>query len=201
LDVPVSEWRRKKVLKGVLALLLAAFGVVPALAGALADDALKAAGTPVSCPVTVPNGKQPPSGENVFGRGPGGHGNAGLWTNVWTWGEGIVEVPPTHVNPDGSLGGMKWPWWRGVPGRLTIEGRRLDADAPPLRAEVPDGYGERGFQPSGLIFPTTGCWEVTGRVGDASLTFVLLVDRVDASGTPIPEKPTPVGQTGTPNAA
>jgi hypothetical protein len=29
--------------------------------------------------------------------------------------------------------------------------------------------------PSGLSFPTEGCWEVTGAVGDAELTFVTLV--------------------------
>jgi hypothetical protein len=182
--------------------LLAAVGISPALVGALTDDVRAAVGTPVACPVTAPNGQQPPSGENVFGRGRGGHGNDGLWTNLWTWGEGVVQVPPTHVNPDGSLGGMKWPWWRDVPGRLSIEGRRLDADAQPLRVEVPDGYGERGFQPSGLIFPTTGCWEVTGRAGDASLTFVVRVERVNAAGTPVAEnEATPTARVGTPGAA
>jgi hypothetical protein len=140
--------------------------------------------TPSPCPVTQPNGFLPP-GENVFGRGPGGYGDARLWTNVWTWGEGKVLVPPDHVGSDGSLGEMKWPWWRGVPGQLTIEGRRLDAPVPPLRAWVPDGYGGRGFQVSGLTFPTTGCWEVTGRVGEASLTFVVLVERVNLAGTPM----------------
>jgi len=68
----------------------------------------------------------------------------------------------------------KFGWWRKVRGRLEIEGR-VDAPAPPLRAHIPDGYGDRGFQATGLIFPTTGCWEVTGRVGNASLTFVTLV--------------------------
>jgi hypothetical protein len=82
------------------------------------------------------------------------------------------------IGPNGELG-MKWAWWRGVAGYLTIEGRRLDAPAPPLIGEVPDGYGPRGFQPSGLVFPTVGCWEVTGRVGDSSLTFVTVVVKRD----------------------
>jgi hypothetical protein len=141
--------------------------------------------------VTQPNGVLPPPGEHVFGRGPGGHGSDELWTNLWTWGVGAVLVPPDHVNPDGSLGGMKWPWWRGVPGSLVIEGRRLDATAAPLRADIPDGYGDRGFIPSGLIFPTPGCWEVTGRVADASLTFVVQVVPVNGAGTPIPASATP----------
>jgi hypothetical protein len=70
---------------------------------------------------------------------------------------------------------MKWPWYRWVAGTLTIEGRRLDAPAPPLEAWIPDGYGDSGFQVSGITFPTDGCWEITGRVGEGSLTFVVLV--------------------------
>jgi hypothetical protein len=73
---------------------------------------------------------------------------------------------------------MKWPWWRAVRAKLTIEGRRLDAPAPPLRADIPDGYGASGFQPSALVFPTEGCWEVTGNAGDARLTFLVLVVKV-----------------------
>jgi hypothetical protein len=163
---------------------IAAIASISAAAGS-AEGTATVMGTPASCPVTPPNGKQPPEGDNVFGRGPGGHGTEALWTNLWTWGEGVVDVPPDHVNSDGSLGEMKWPWWRGVPGRLTIVGRRLDAEAPPLRAFVPEGYGERGFIATGLIFPTTGCWEITGRVGEASLVFVLRVRQVDVAGTPI----------------
>jgi hypothetical protein len=43
---------------------------------------------------------------------------------------------------------------------------------------VPDGYGETGFHPSGLRFPTPGCWEVTAKVGETSLTFVTLVVKI-----------------------
>ncbi len=164
-------------------------------AGAAARSALAAA-TPFACPVTEPNGFLPPPGEHVFGRGPGGHGSQALWTNLWTWGERKVVVPPSHVNPDGSLGGMKWPWWRGVHGELEIEGRRLDDAAPPLHADIPTGYGERGFQVSGLIFPTAGCWEVTGRVGAARLSFVVLVVREDEA-TPGPWAGTPVAMVST----
>lgn len=166
----------------VAALLLLATGRHPMPSGAAREAA--AVATPFACPVTQPNNVQPPPGENVFGRGPGGFGNDELWTNLWTWGEGEVRVPPDHVQPDGSLGGMKWPWWRGVPGQLRIEGRRLDGPAPPLRAEIPEGYGERGFQATGLIFPTAGCWEVTGRLNGASLRFVLLVRQEATAGTP-----------------
>ena len=78
--------------------------------------------------------------------------------------------------PDGSVG-MKIAWYRanGLHGRLVIKGKRLDAVAPLLRAEIPDGYSDTGFQPSGVIFPTEGCWQVTGKVADASVTFVTRV--------------------------
>jgi hypothetical protein len=85
---------------------------------------------------------------------------------------------PGQIGADGSLA-MKWWWWRGVEGPLTITGRRLDAPAPPLQAEIPEGYEESGFQASALIFPSEGCWEVNGRVGEAMLTFVTLVVKIE----------------------
>lgn len=142
------------------------------------------AATPMSCPVTQPTGNQPPPDAHVFARDAGGYGNEALWTALWIWGEGAVSVPETHVLPDGSLGSMKWSWYLFLPGSLEIEGRRLDGDAPPLRAEIPGGYGGIGFQPTGLIFPTGGCWEITGRVDDHTLTFVVLVIPPPSSLTP-----------------
>jgi hypothetical protein len=131
-----------------------------------ASPAASAAPTP--CPVTLANGATPP-GESQSSLN---HGNGQLWTVLWP--DGIVVASgPDQVFPDGSVE-MKFPWWRGVAGRLTIEGHRLDRMASPLRAEMSD-YGLTGFQASGLIFPTAGCWEVTGRVKSASLTFVTLV--------------------------
>lgn len=167
------------------ALLVAAITIPVAGTGVQATTTGSPVASPAvtDCPITQPNGKQPPPGANVFGRGSGDFGNDALWTSLWIWGEGKVQVPADHVNSDGSLGPMKWAWYRYLPGKLTIEGRRLDASAPPLIGEVNDGYGDQGFTPSGLTFPTYGCWEVTGRVGDGSLTFVVLVVPL-AIGTP-----------------
>jgi len=83
----------------------------------------------------------------------------------------VIAKPDPH---DGSIG-MKFMWWRGVKGNLQITGQRLDAPAKPALAGVPGGYGDRGFQASGIVFPTAGCWQVTGSVGAASLTFVTQV--------------------------
>ncbi len=84
----------------------------------------------------------------------------GVWMGI-TW-ERLVRGD----SPSGWLG-VKLPWWWAVRGALTIEARRLDAPARPARAGVPDGYGEIGFPASGVLFPSPGCWEVTGRVGEA----------------------------------
>jgi len=131
--------------------------------------------TPSPCPVTTPNGNMPP-GERPS---PHYHGNDALWTVLWPGGK--IFIPPDGVLPDGSME-MKFPWWRGpgVRGELTIWGRRLDAAAPPLRAHIPAGYDDTGVQASGIMFPSEGCWEVTGREGGASMTIVTLVVRIGA---------------------
>jgi hypothetical protein len=124
------------------------------------------------CPVTHPNGATPPG---VGAQAGVNHGNTKLWTAMWPG--GVIKADPEYVDKDGSIH-MKFGWWRGVSGRLSIQGHRLDAPAPPLRAEVSDGYGDHGFQASGVIFPTEGCWKITGQVGAARLTFVNFVIKV-----------------------
>jgi hypothetical protein len=78
------------------------------------------------------------------------------------------------VMDDGSIW-LKLGWWRGLARKLEISGRRLDWPAPPLEADVPTGYGPTGFTPSGLVFPTPGCWRVQGTLGPVKLTFVVKV--------------------------
>jgi hypothetical protein len=123
-----------------------------------------------TCPVTLPNRSVPADATDW---GPSGsHGNGKLWTLLGPY--GVVVAPDEYIEKDGSIG-VKWPWWRGVRGKLKVEGRRLDGSARRLRAEINDDYGLSGFQPSGIYFSTEGCWEVTGKVGGARLTFVTLV--------------------------
>ena len=128
------------------------------------------------CPVTIANGNGPP------GEQPSStyHGNGALWTGLPEDGIDRGGTP----EPDGSTS-QKYPWWTvGTGGGLTIEGRRLDAAAPsPLRGRINRGWPEtpfaevRGgrFWSSAVYFPTGGCWQVTGRVGATSLTFVVLM--------------------------
>jgi hypothetical protein len=133
--------------------------------------------TTVECTVTAPNGVVAGEAQrdaNSYGNRQVSVGPFGLWPDGT-----VVFKPggPGFRTRDGSLG-MKFGWQRGVPGRLRIEGRRLDAPASPLRAEVPGGYRDLGFQASYVIFPTPGCWEVTGRVSQASVTFITQVTRI-----------------------
>ncbi len=141
------------------------------------------------CPVTQPMA-QPPSDASVADFNVGNDDNT-LFSILWP--DSTVIFKPGgagEIATDGSLS-MKWPWYRHkIKGQVVIEGRRLDASAPPLRSIVgccydnntaaPDCcYGDTGFTPSALIFPSVGCWEVTGKVNDHRLTFVTLVLKLD----------------------
>ena len=102
------------------------------------------------------------------------YGNGSLWVGG-LWPHGVVIMTRDDAGPDGRLG-MKFGWYRLTKGYLTITGRRLDAPAPPASGlTFPGSYGLTGFNASGVIFPTEGCWQVTGRAGRAALTFVTFV--------------------------
>ena len=141
-----------------------------------------------TCPVMLPGSAvefgQRTSGSEAMSRFEPGtsHWKPVLFVGPFgLWPDGTVVFRPGgpgSIEPDGSLS-MKFGWTRGegLRGKLKIHGKRLDAPAPPLRASIPEGYGNTGFQSTALIFPTEGCWEVTGEVGDKSLTFVTRVVR------------------------
>ena len=88
--------------------------------------------------------------------------------------------------PEGQAGGAfiqddgwirtKVGWWRKR-GELRVTGRRLDAPARRLRADVgPPSWTSSGeFIPSLLYFPSTGCWRLTATAGGARLDAVVRV--------------------------
>jgi hypothetical protein len=51
---------------------------------------------------------------------------------------------------------MKFPWWRGpgIRGHLHIRGHELTLGVP-VRADA-RGYGDTGFNASGIVFPIEG---------------------------------------------
>jgi len=133
---------------------------------------------------------QPLSDKALVGLNVGNDDNT-LFSVLWPDSTVIFKPGgPGEIGTDGSLS-MKWPWYRHkIKGQVVVEGRRLDTFAPPLRSIVgccygdstasPDCcYGDTGFTASTLIFPSVGCWEVTGRVNDHRLTFITLVVKLD----------------------
>jgi hypothetical protein len=130
-----------------------------------------------ACPVTLPGEPPPDATSDQFFGWSSSYGNGELWVGG-LWPDGIIAAKPAFVEPDGTVG-MKFGWWREAPGKLTITGRRLDGPGPPARGDVPDGYGERGFQASGVSFPVDGCWEIEGRLPTTTLTFTTFVIKID----------------------
>jgi hypothetical protein len=104
----------------------------------------------------------------------GWYGNGALWIGVPAG--GVLPAERPYGTPWPSEWGTKFPWWRIIPGQLTVSARRLDGPSAGFHAEIPSGYGPTGFNPSGLIWPSPGCWQVTGSVAGHSLTFVTRVE-------------------------
>jgi hypothetical protein len=85
---------------------------------------------------------------------------------------------PGFVDVDGALG-IKFGWDVRKKGTLVVTGRRLDGSAPPARAYINRSYDDYvGGMSLFLLFPTPGCWEITGVVADANLTFVVQVEKI-----------------------
>jgi hypothetical protein len=158
----------------VLLLLVLASGLGHRQQPARAIETISSSDTVQDCPVT-PYLTSAPTGPGTMAIGSDGrpvsftetwYGNDALWAGL---------SPATAGRWFAGEAGNKVLWVREIAGRVTVEGRRLDAEAPPLTAWVPDGYGNLGYQASGVTFPTEGCWEVVGKVAERELRFVVAV--------------------------
>lgn len=118
------------------------------------------------CPTTTPNGNVPIGAATSSGRR--WHGNGGLWA---------------YLRPDGllvtnALGGYKMLWVakEGVSGSLRVQYRALDPPSPLVtaRAGMLTGYDRPNATMSQMSF-SPGCWQITGRAQDVSLSFVVQV--------------------------
>jgi hypothetical protein len=86
------------------------------------------------------------------------------------------------VWPEGYRQKIAW-WSEGYDAKadpipaIAISGRRLDRNAPPLVVTGANGsWTTVDFIMSGVNFPTTGCWEITGRFKGAEVKFVVSVE-------------------------
>jgi hypothetical protein len=128
-----------------------------------------------TCPVTHPNGSNPPL--EVQFRGPNYHGNGALWVSLSS--NGTLVERPDRIDPDGTFF-EKLIWWAdGVTGRLRVTAERLDRVTPMQRSVGISGWST-GFHGSAswasrFHFPPDSCWRITGRVKDVSLVYVMRV--------------------------
>lgn len=125
-----------------------------------------------SCPITEPVWIKPPKDVAIPDSPAFGYYFANedrsILASAW-WID--QEKYQLHVTEEG----LKVGWFRPSGAPLEIIGQRLDAQAPPLQAEIPATYPTR-FQATGLYFPTEGCWEVNAKAENSELTFVVWVE-------------------------
>jgi hypothetical protein len=91
---------------------------------------------------------------------------------------GVLSRPR---DPDGTLSDkLGWLPRKGFTGQLTVRGERLDGPGKLNVISVNWGYASSGPAADGswasaVRFPSAGCWRITGRVRDVSLTYVVRV--------------------------
>lgn len=128
--------------------------------------------TTESCPVTEPEWLLPPDDPAVLN--PPTHGNYFVNEDRSIW-AAAEWADAAYAKLSEMKDGVKVGWFRPEGTELVVTGRRLDEEAPSLESEFPCCYPTR-FQASGLYFPTEGCWEVTAKATDRSLTFVVWIE-------------------------
>jgi hypothetical protein len=148
---------------------------------------------PASCPVTVApaNPFRPPAwyepADDEFWLGSEKLWTQGNKSGVWEWEPHKPghehEVQPLTVKI--SWGSVDY-YWRNEPRpSLTITGKRLDGEAPPLLLMPmthilpgPGPNGGPGTMLAGVYVPTPGCWEITGEYRGEKVSFVVWVQPV-----------------------
>lgn len=137
-----------------------------------------------SCPATLRAAGGPPPGlawrtpPSWFPQTPGWHGNGFLWTSIPLGGTFVPQ--PQQFQPDGAVLTKLYWFAAGVHGDLTLRGERLDATSPALVVHRVNRGTMTGFRGSAtwatpVTFPSEGCWRLTARVRDISLSYVVKV--------------------------
>lgn len=126
---------------------------------------------PASCHVTLPNGNRPP--RSLAAAGDDFYGNGKLWVAMW-WQHGVIRAGMDAGVPQPGGVSIKTPWVQGpdANGELQIFGSRLDRPAPAINQE--EGRGQ-GFHPTGIVYPTPGCWQISSQAGSTALTNTVWV--------------------------
>ena len=132
------------------------------------DDSASVA-TPSSlpkCPTSKTVQDEPPKDPNADAFGFGNwyvNADRTIWVRNNRW----------RAGDDGN----KVIWIRPVGTHLVVTGRRVDAEANPIRVTPDRGY-PTGFTVITMYFPSEGCWEITVKAGNSELRFVTEVASV-----------------------
>ena len=117
-----------------------------------------------SCPVSASVQDRPPDDPHADSfASPRAIWYANPQRTMWAWWWGKTYT-----------GAYKVLWVRPAGAKLTVTGHRLDAVAPLVTADVPEGYPWT-FQASGVSFPTPGCWQVDAGARGETITFVVKI--------------------------
>ena len=86
-----------------------------------------------------------------------------------------ADTYPGSLRPNGSVG-VKFLWRRAKrgAGRLWVIGNSTSGDGQ-FRLDTGNEYPRRKFVPSGVFFPSPGCWSLAVKSGKAKLSFVVWV--------------------------
>jgi len=165
--------------------LLLRFGLMFLPVLCLGQERQKTSIVPETCPVTKPATQPfvppPPNPAKLSGR-QFWFGTDRLWTSLPKTG---AWIGLGHYTPRDPTFRQKLTFWRqgfdphaATEAKLSVSGWRTDSLAPPLQTDgpgVPSWTADDQFFMTGINFPTTGCWEITGRYEDVKLTFVVWV--------------------------
>ena len=162
-----------------------------AIAGSMAAASAQ---TPVAfeCETTPPATDRPSADVNPFGEDESVYFEDGIWVSIPE--DGVLELSAERTVTFGNLEGWRtetFTWLRddGVEGFVVVSGERLDkpSDLQPQTPLSPQRqYVQVGTVRTGIAFPDKGCWEVTGTVGDHSITWVMDVRFGETIATPVP---------------
>ena len=83
---------------------------------------------------------------------------------IWTWDQRFVAGVAVNTM-----------WMKPADSDLSITGRRLDGESPPLQAHMAKD-ATAGYIATTMTFPSAGCWEVTAHSGPSSLKFITRVE-------------------------
>ncbi|MGH3133474.1 MAG: hypothetical protein ACRDNY_07000 [Gaiellaceae bacterium] len=120
--------------------------------------------------------RMPPATETCPVSGEGTYGNGLLSTRLPPGG-----VLSTRRDEDGLFQKLGWLPHRPFPDALTVRGERLDAPSPPMRVlgvfwgYASSGPAANGSWASAVKFPSAGCWRISARVQDVTLSYVVRV--------------------------